>query len=208
MPATQNRSCEKCGGEISADQIIQKQAGLVQGKLLCVACVDVLRKEHAMSRSGLLRTPTASAANNADVHAAAQTGSGTASAVEEAEAAAGSSAPQQDQPIALISDDEATISTKQPDRSRAIHSSSGTLGVAHRAEDKYQRALTTADQGASRCRIFHARLSDGAISYLESQVNDWLDANPNVYIKFSTTTVGSFEAKQHTEQHLIVALFY
>ena len=39
------RACEKCGGQISTEQIIQKAAGLVNGVLMCPACVDEKRKE-------------------------------------------------------------------------------------------------------------------------------------------------------------------
>lgn len=62
-------------------------------------------------------------------------------------------------------------------------------------------------KGASRMRIFHARLSDGAIAHLDQQVNDWLEQNPDVEIKFANTAVGTWEGK-HPEPNLILALFY
>lgn len=62
-------------------------------------------------------------------------------------------------------------------------------------------------KGATRMRIFHAKLSDGAVAHLDQQINDWLDQNPEVEIKFANTTVGTWEGK-HAEPNLIVTLFY
>jgi hypothetical protein len=61
--------------------------------------------------------------------------------------------------------------------------------------------------GATRMRIFHSKLSDGAVGHLDHQINDWLDQNPDVEIKFANTTVGVWEGK-HPEPNLILALFY
>ena len=61
--------------------------------------------------------------------------------------------------------------------------------------------------GATRLRIFHAKLSDGAVAHLDHQINDWLDQTPDVEIKFATTTVGVWEGK-HAEPNLIMTLFY
>jgi len=38
-------------------------------------------------------------------------------------------------------------------------------------------------------------------------MNDWLDTNPDIVIKFSTSTIGNFEGK-HTEPNLIVTVYY
>lgn len=61
--------------------------------------------------------------------------------------------------------------------------------------------------GATRLRIFHSKLSDGAVGHLDHQINEWLDQNPDVEIKFANTTVGVWEGK-HAEPNLILALFY
>lgn len=45
MTETQTKACEGCGGTITAEQIVQRQAGLVHGVLLCPVCVDKKRKE-------------------------------------------------------------------------------------------------------------------------------------------------------------------
>jgi hypothetical protein len=61
---------------------------------------------------------------------------------------------------------------------------------------------------ATRCRTFHAKLSEGALSYMDEQFNEWCDRNPDIEVKFATQTVGAFEGKHSSEQHLILTVFY
>lgn len=60
---------------------------------------------------------------------------------------------------------------------------------------------------ATRCRTFHCKLVDSSITNLNDQVNEWIDAHPEVQVKFASTTVGVVEGK-HNDPHLIVTLFY
>ena len=60
---------------------------------------------------------------------------------------------------------------------------------------------------ATRCRTFHSKLTDGAINFLNHQINEWLDGNEDITVKFSNSTIGPFEGK-HVEMNLIVTLFY
>lgn len=71
----------------------------------------------------------------------------------------------------------------------------------------FQRPLRNTGQGASRLRIFHCKLSEGPVLNLNQQINEWLDAHPDVEVKFASTTIGTWEGK-HSEQHLILTLYY
>lgn len=62
-------------------------------------------------------------------------------------------------------------------------------------------------QGATRMRIFHAKLSEGAVAHMDQQINDWLDHHPEIEIKFANTTVGVWEGK-HPEPNLIISVYY
>lgn len=77
------------------------------------------------------------------------------------------------------------------------------------AEDatRYTRALNRSGAGATRCRTFNCKLSDEGARHLDQQINEWIDRNPDVEIKFSTSTVGVWTGK-HAEPHLILTLFY
>lgn len=69
------------------------------------------------------------------------------------------------------------------------------------------RQLHQPERGALRCRTFHAKLNDASLAYLDNQINDWVDNDPTVEIKFATSSVGVVEGK-HAEPHLIVTIFY
>ena len=84
---------------------------------------------------------------------------------------------------------------------------SGTGVALNQVSMGYKRALNPSARVATRIRMFHARLSEGATRNMEDQVNGWLDANPDVTIKFAETTVGTWEGK-HSEPNLILTVFY
>ena len=83
-----------------------------------------------------------------------------------------------------------------------------TLGVGGAwDETKYKRPLQPNQLGASRCRTFHSKLTESAIDYMTNQINEWLDANEDIVLKFSTSTIGNFEGK-HTEPNLLLTVYY
>lgn len=107
-------------------------------------------------------------------------------------------------------EDEGADTEPRPDMSQSrIHGATKTtLGVGGAwDESKLKRPLRPNEIGASRCRTFHSKLSEAAIDFMTNQINDWLDANPNIVIKFSNSTIGNFEGK-HTEPNLILTLYY
>ena len=107
--------------------------------------------------------------------------------------------------MSLVDESEVTDRSEQS----AIHGRSGFSIADTRAPDtyEYKRPLNQTGQGATRIRVFHSKMSDGAIRHLEQSVNEWLDHNPEIEIKFSTTTVGTWEGK-HAEPNLILTIFY
>ncbi len=82
-----------------------------------------------------------------------------------------------------------------------------TVEPPEKESTRYKRQLVKTGQGASRMRAFHTKMSEAGLRNLEIQVNEWLDANPEVEIKFASTTVGAWEGR-HTETHLIVTVYY
>ncbi len=42
---------------------------------------------------------------------------------------------------------------------------------------------------------------------MDDQINEWLDSQPDLYIKTPASTVGIFEGKSK-EPHLLVTMFY
>ena len=56
-------------------------------------------------------------------------------------------------------------------------------------------------------KSFHGKYSDQGLQYLDDAVNEWLDAHPDVEVKFVTSTVGVFEGKIR-EPALVLNLWY
>jgi len=87
---------------------------------------------------------------------------------------------------------------------RTFESQSGLTGPA---QHEFKRPLNTTGRGATRIRTFHTKLNDAAFRFLDGQINDWIDANPGVEIKFSNTTIGTVEGKR-PEPQVIISVWY
>lgn len=109
-------------------------------------------------------------------------------------------------PIELDDDEDLDAGTSAMSSTRIHSLSEATLGLGAAAA-QYRRPLAQDSPAASRCRTFHCRLSEGAIEFLNNQINEWLDQNDDISVKFVSSTIGLFEGK-HTEQNLIMTLFY
>ena len=116
------------------------------------------------------------------------------------------------EPIALIEADEVEPVLRDERDSTSIRqfgAGPGGMGesAAGLAMHALARPLLKGSQNATRCRTFHAKLTDAAMVHLNDQVNEWVDQDENIEIKFATSAIGTIEGK-HTDPHLIVTLFY
>lgn len=102
------------------------------------------------------------------------------------------------EPINLISDHEASPESK-------IKALAGAAGSVRR--ETYARKPSINGTGACRIRSFHGRLSAQGLEYMDNQINEWLDHNPEVEVKFVTSVVGVFEGKMR-EPAVILNLWY
>lgn len=75
MTETAAKTCEGCGADISAEQIVNRQAGLVHGVLLCPACVDKKRKEAMEAQRAAAAAEEKLTIDGGEVSAEAQTSS-------------------------------------------------------------------------------------------------------------------------------------
>ena len=120
----------------------------------------------------------------------------------------------------LISDENVPITTplendgdgKEPEEfsrkdNSAAQKFSFDKGTATLTEYQFKRPLIKKGTSASRVRIFTCRLSEGAVRYMQEQMNNWLDENPDIEIKFASSTVGVVESKTH-DPHLIITTWY
>jgi len=75
------------------------------------------------------------------------------------------------------------------------------------SEDKWQRQPNSTGHGAVHLKLFHAKLREDALEYLEGQVNDWLDKHPECEVKFSQMTVGQLKSKHADEPALFMSIW-
>ena len=111
---------------------------------------------------------------------------------------------EEDEPISLIDEPEQKVETESKIRSFGEGGITAGQGVVDTSGLK--RSLLKG-AAATRCRAFHAKLSDAAVAYMNNQINEWVDSDPEIEIKFATSTIGVFEGK-HAEQNLIITIFY
>lgn len=177
MSDGEHRVCQVCEAEITPEQISKREAGLLKGVLHCPKCVQAKRMAAAQA--------TAAVPVGATVGAAAK-----------------APAPS-DEPISLLGTDDGAA------QSSMVRTFTGGGGgaVGTKEDRQFKRPLAGKNEGATRCRTFHAKLAAGAIVYLDDQINEWIDGHPEVFIKTVSTTVGLFEGK-HQEPHLMVTIFY
>jgi hypothetical protein len=109
--------------------------------------------------------------------------------------------------ISLVEDESAERADRKSETHIRALGSETQVGGAMFDEAGLARALNADAPVASRCRTFHAKLNEGAVAFMNRQINEWTDANPDVSIKFATSTIGIFEGKK-ADPHLILTVFY
>lgn len=123
-------------------------------------------------------------------------------------AAGGDSGVEDFAPIELEGFDDISESKVAMSSTRIHGATAATLGQTGGWDDaKFKRPLRPDSIGGTRCRVFHCRLSEGAVEYMNNQVNEWLDESDDIVVKFANSTIGLFEGK-HTEPNLILTVFY
>lgn len=68
------------------------------------------------------------------------------------------------------------------------------IQAAHAART-YKRVPYSDGKGACRVKSFHAKYSEQGLEHMDDMVNEWLDAHPEIEVKFTNTTVHVFEGK-------------
>lgn len=108
--------------------------------------------------------------------------------------------------------DAATLAGADESHDAAAHPDKSAVGLSAIVMSDpeavgYRRPLNRLGTGASRIRIWHCKLSDGPLAVLNQQINEWLEAHPDVEVKFATTTIGEWEGRR-SEAQFIITLYY
>ena len=109
---------------------------------------------------------------------------------------------EEEEPLTLIDDDEAgTIAGDI----KAFGGAASKMGKEHKSD--FKRQVHRSENGATRCRIFHSKLASTSLEYMESQINDWLDADDDIDVKDVGHVIGNMTGKK-VEPNLIVMVWY
>jgi len=74
------------------------------------------------------------------------------------------------------------------------------------ARADYKRQLNVTGAGATRCRMFHSKVSAAALEMMQKQINDWLDSE-EIEIKHVGQTMGTMKGKTD-EENIIITVWY
>lgn len=103
-----------------------------------------------------------------------------------------------DEAIALVED----FDEDAPSQHRAFGAASSSL----HHEYEFKRTLNVDGSGATRCKLFHSKISDGPLMYMQQMINEWLDSE-KIEVKFVTQSIGVMEGKR-AEPNVIVVIWY
>ncbi|MCG3181884.1 MAG: hypothetical protein BIFFINMI_04319 [Phycisphaerae bacterium] len=175
--------CEACGASVYPEHVDQGRAGRWAGQLLCAVC-------YAEKRSAI-EDVGKSAVSPEDAPAPTE---------EVSEVAALEGEPIEDEPISLVDVDES-----EPAGSKIQSFSQKRSTIRRRKE--FKRPTVVTGKGATRVRTFHSKIQVESIDFLDQAINEWLDENPDVEVKFVTSAIGVMAGK-HPEPNLILNLWY
>ena len=112
-----------------------------------------------------------------------------------------------DDPIELEGNDEPI----EIDGGEESESSGGSMIQAFGSKtshvDKWDRTPNVTGQGAIHCKIFHAKLREDALEYLERQINEWLDKHPEYEVKQTTSSIGELKQKTGSEPAIFITVW-
>ncbi|MFH1746268.1 MAG: hypothetical protein ABIG44_04415 [Planctomycetota bacterium] len=177
------QECGQCGASIYPEHVKKGTADYFGGKLLCPHCLQEKKAIAAVN-------PAAAYHDNA-----------ADAAVEEPIA------------LALEAEDEMDMSSSPGGSSTQIRAFGGgpAGGTAYGAQaqgTKFKRPLLEDSESATRCRTFHCKLTDSSLLHLDEMVNEWVDDNPEIHVKFATSCIGILEGKSSQDPHLLLTVFY
>ena len=105
-------------------------------------------------------------------------------------------------PLDLAADEPKPVEKPSQSESSKIRTFQQTLG-GKKHEDSWNRTPNVTGTGAIHVKSFHCKLTGDSLSFLDQQINEWLDAHPQYEVKLVTTAIGTWTGKLK-EPNLIV----
>jgi hypothetical protein len=107
-----------------------------------------------------------------------------------------------DEPIELDGDDAIDL-----DAGSEAGGKITTFGAKDRHENRWDRTPNVTGKGAIHCKVFHCKLREDGLAFLEGQINEWLDGHPEYEVKFVTSSIGELKTKTVTEPALFLTVW-
>ena len=104
--------------------------------------------------------------------------------------------------------DEGAIELEEDYDAAVLHKKIKAFGPENAVKQtKWTREPTAGGTGAVRVKTFHCKLSDQGLEYLDDAINHFIDAHPEVNVKFVTSNIGMFDGK-FKDFALVVNVWY
>ncbi len=108
--------------------------------------------------------------------------------------------PFEEEPLSLEPDDVLETEERQL---RAFGAAGRDQGGT---QQKFKRTLNLTGTGATRCRVFHSKISEAALQYMQDQINEWIDGE-SIEVKHIGHVIGTLEGKTPVP-NMIVMVWY
>ncbi len=170
--------CSRCGATVYPEHLERHLADKVDGAVICMHCKREL--------------PTPAPARAGDI--------GLGEPIE--------LVAEEDDPAGPSTVSGGVVYDRRPTAIKSFGGGPGGMSAGMSVqESQLKRALEPQSDSATRCRVFHCKLADGAFVHMSDQINEWADSHEGIRIKFATSCIGVVEGK-HADAHLIVTVFY
>jgi hypothetical protein len=81
---------------------------------------------------------------------------------------------------------------------------SAAQSVTHKKD--FKRPVNLTGNGATRCRVFHSKVSDSSLLNMENMINEWID-NEEIEVKHVGHLTGTMVGKK-AEENIVVVVWY
>lgn len=78
--------------------------------------------------------------------------------------------------------------------------------VSAHTETGWKLPTHSTGTGARHVKTFHSKLTEDALHYMDTLINEWMDAHPECEVKFVTNSIGTFTGKLK-EPHLVCQIW-
>jgi len=109
-------------------------------------------------------------------------------------------------PLPLVDDTPLPVAEGGPSAGPSKIKTFGSGTKAAMATKELSRPMNLTGTGATRCRLFHSKITVSAVDHMVGQINEWLDGS-DIEVKHVTEVVGVMEGKK-AEPNLILTVWY